>query len=437
MKKLILTLLIVVLTMPILASVKIGDFYYELDEANLTASVTYEIYREANNYSGLSSVIIPEYVVDGSKTYSVTSIGDYAFYHSIGMNSIQLPNSITKIGDWSFFNCSGLTGVTIPNSVTSIGDYAFWYCRNLVSVDIPNSVTSLGHDAFRECFSLKIIGMSDSIIKINFNTFQDCSSLTSITIPNSVTSIGNNAFSGCSNLTKVEITDLEHWCNIQFENLEANPLYYTKKLYVNGEEITNLTIPESITEIKNFAFSGLNHLKSVKIPNTVTYIGDYAFWECKDMTSVEIPNSVTLIGSSAFYGCNELTSIVLGENIDTIGPEAFWGCNKIKQIFSLPLFPPSLQDKNTFSSVVYDSAILYVPASRIFLYQSRSFWGDFFNIKTLEESDVDEVGLDVSATHNDVFNLNGQLLKRNASQSDIDALNPGIYIIGGKKVIVR
>ena len=159
---------------------KIGDLYYNLDADNLTAEVTYQEYMSENNYSGLTSADIPSSVTYDSQTYSVTSIGDQAFW-----------------------GCSGLTSVTIPNSVTSIGELAFYYCSSLTSVTIPNSVTSIGWGAFEDCSSLTSITIPNSVTSIENITFYYCTSLTSVTIPNSVTSIGNGAFYVCSSLTSV------------------------------------------------------------------------------------------------------------------------------------------------------------------------------------------------------------------------------------------
>ena len=136
---------------------------------------------------------------------------------------------------------SNLSGpLTIPESVTyggktysvtSIGNCAFSGCTGLTSVTIPNSVTSISDHAF-----------------------SDCTGLTEVTIPNSVTRIGSSAFENCTGLTSVTIGNLAAWCNIDFESKSANPLYYGKNLYLNGIKITNLSIPNDVTNIKDFAF---------------------------------------------------------------------------------------------------------------------------------------------------------------------------------------
>ena len=123
--------------------VKIDGICYNLNSEGKTAEVTYE------KYSG--EVVIPSSITSEGKEYTVTSIGENAFYYCFGLTSITIPNSVTSIGAYAFFGCSGLTSITIPNSVTSIGDEAFARCTGLTSITIPNSVTSIGGWALMGC----------------------------------------------------------------------------------------------------------------------------------------------------------------------------------------------------------------------------------------------------------------------------------------------
>ena len=139
-------------------------------------------------------------------------------------------------------------------------------------------------------------------------------------------------FLGCSGLKKVEISDLEAWCKISFSNVYANPIHYSHNLFLNGHEIKNLIIPESIQVLKFAAFYGCRGLTSVEIPNSVTYIGIDTFYECSGLTSVVIPNSVTSIGSSAFEDCSGLTSVSIGNSVTSIGNYAFSGCSGLTSV---------------------------------------------------------------------------------------------------------
>ena len=262
--------------------------YYNYFNNNTELEVTFRgssFDEYADEYSG--DVVIPQTVTYNGKTYNVTSIGEYAFY-----------------------DCSNLTSITIPNSVTSIGNVAFSRCSGLTSVEIPNSVTSIGGYAF-----------------------QVCSNLTSITIPNSVTRIGAQAFNACPMLSSVHISDLAAWCNISFVDANAaNPLYYAQHLYLNGEEVKDLVIPEGVTTIKTMAFYRFRGLSSVTIPNSVTSIGQSAFYGCSNLTSVTIGNSVTVIGQSAFYRCSGLTSVTIGNSVTTIGIYTFGDCSGLTSV---------------------------------------------------------------------------------------------------------
>ena len=138
----------------------------------------------------------------------------------------------------------------------------------------------MGSLVFESCTKLSSVTIGGNVKNIPSYAFYGCTGLTSVTIPNSVTSIGGSAFSGCSGLTSVNISDLEAWCKIDFDGYDANPLYYAKKLYLNGELLTGLIIPDSIKEIKNCAFYGCTGLTSITIPNSVTSIGSGAFYYC-------------------------------------------------------------------------------------------------------------------------------------------------------------
>ena len=344
MKTRILTLImsLFVTMMAFAYDAKISGIYYNFDETNKTAEVTYHS-SDYNSYSG--DIVIPASVSYDGIAYNVTSIGDYAFSDCSYLTSITIPNSVTSIGNSAFSSCSSLTSISIGNSVTSIGDYAFSDCSRLTSITIPNSVTSIGNNAFSGCSSLTSITIPNSVTSIGNYAFNGCRSLTSITIPNSVTSIGSSAFSGCSNIAEIHISDIAKWCDIDFKGSASNPLYNKNAcLYVSGNKITELVIPEGVDSIKNYAFYNYAQLTSITIPNSVTSIGEWAFYYCSSLTSITIPNSVTSIGNYAFSGCTSLTSITIPNSVTSIGGRAFSSCSSLISI-TIPNSVTSIGDE--------------------------------------------------------------------------------------------
>ena len=373
MKKLFL--LSVLMLMPLLASadaVEINEIYYNLIEKAGQAEVTRNPNNYSNSYSG--SVVIPESVVYEGKNYSVTSIGSSAFYKCSGLTSVTIPNSVTSIGNSAFSGCSGLTSVTIPNSVISISDYAFYECRGLTSVTIPNSVTSIGQEAFY-C----------------------CRGLTSVTIPNSVTSIGSGAFDGCGGLTSVHISDIVAWCKISFDDFYSNPLVNAHHLFLNGSEVKNLVIPNSVTSIGDRAFQSCSGLTSVTIPNSVTSIGNQAFYNCSGLTSVTIPNSVTFIGYQAFQSCSGLTSVTIGSGVERINQQAFAGCKELKDVYCLAENVPET-NTNAFMDSYLEYTTLHVPANLLNAYKTTAPWSSFGKIVSLDGSEIPEPETNKCAT---------------------------------------
>ncbi|MBQ9085097.1 MAG: leucine-rich repeat domain-containing protein [Clostridia bacterium] len=240
-------------------------------------------------------------------TYGV-KMGKTQYLDKVEIPSTYNGKPVTKIL-MEGFSKSQATEIIIPNTINEIDDYAFVNCINLTSITIPDSVTSIGSFAF-----------------------ENCTSLTSVTIGNGVTSIGDWTFYKCTGLTSVYITDIAKWCAISFDSPESNPLYYADNLYLNGELVTNLVIPDGVTRISDYAFYKCKSLKSVTIGNGVTSIGSVAFYECTSLTSVTIGNGVTSIGSSAFGYCTGLTRVTIPDSVTSIDHFAFSSCTNLTSV---------------------------------------------------------------------------------------------------------
>ena len=231
----------------------------------------------------------------------------------------------------------------------SIPNYAFKDCISLISVIIPDSVTSIGKEAFANCTSLTNVIIPDSVTSIGRMAFANCTSLTSVTIGNHVTSIDYKVFEGCSSLKEVYYTgDLSAWCKIDSKGRLLSPAI---KFYINGAELTDITIPSDITEIKKDAFR-----------------------MCVSLTSVTIPNSVTSIGESAFNYCTSLTSVTIGNSVTSIGQSAFSSCKSLTEVYCKPTTPPTI---NNSIFGLGRGLKIYVPRNSVDTYKSAEVWNQY------------------------------------------------------------
>ena len=338
-------------------------------------------------YTGKSTdVVIPKFSL-------YTKIDDYAFSQCEHIKSVILPDSVTSIGEGAFSDCENLSEIVIPEGVTYIGADAFKDCTSLVSIEIPDSVVFLGSGAFSGCENLSVVRLSENMDNIGNNTFSGCSHLNDIVVPESITAIGEKAFSGCIGLENLSIPDsVGRFSHHVFEGCENLNVIYLGKNYdtlaklnyelsdnltnsvssfeysivedqvtidkftghesfvvipeiIEGYPVTTvgpeafessflirITIPDTITSIKESAFSQCNHLKKIDMSDSIESIGEWAFFDCGVLTDFNIPDTVTSIKNHAFSSCNSLTDIILPKGIDMIDNSVFNGCSSLKSI---------------------------------------------------------------------------------------------------------
>ena len=394
----------------------IGQYaFYECNKLTsvvIPNSVT-TIGLDAFAYSALTSVDIPN---------SVTTIRIGAFSNCSSLKSVDIPNSVTTIEGSAFSCCDSLSSVTLSNSITTISECTFAYCPALKKVTIPDLVTSIGEMAFIGCDSLSYVTLGNSITTIKLSAFEFCSALKSVNIPSSVKTIGEHAFDQCYNLTRIDITDLDAWCEI-----EGIDFYYPHHLYLNGQELTDLIIPSSVTAIRDLVFASCSGLTSVIIPDSVTSIGFQAFDSCSELKNVVISNSVTTIEPATFNDCGSLSNVTIGKLVTNIEHDAFDGCFNLIDITCLAKTPPT-------AAIYYDlpyikpafcnyNATLRVPKGSVNVYKSTQPWCRFSSIVGIEEEtslgDVDGDGQvnieDMTSLINGL--LNGIVLP---SEADVD-----------------
>ena len=348
------------------------------------------------SYASLESVDIPD---------SVENIGYNAFTNNSALKSVKLSSNLKNIQSYTFSSCSSLVSLTIPESVETIGENTFYNCQSLKELSLPNKLTAIPYGMCSGCSSLskinipknlKSIGgsafyntalesieLSDTVTTIADSAFNNCKKLSSVKLPSNLTTIQRTVFSGCSSLESIELPDSiitigpsafsnsglkkinypEALKNIQdsafsgtkFETVEypADSVICGTNIFQNCSKIKQVTFPEGLKKISNYAFNGCTSLEKVTLPDSVTTIGSYAFSD-SGVTEINIPKSMTTLssyslagtkitsfkltdnitelGDGVFENCSKLASIDLGNTIKTIPQKAFYNCKELKNI---------------------------------------------------------------------------------------------------------
>ena len=183
-----------------------------------------------------------------------------------------------------------------------------------------------------------------------------------------------------------------------------------------------------------FAFCNCSSLTSVTIGNSVTTIGWNAFINCSSLTSVTIPNSVTTIGNEAFSGCTNLQKVNIGNSVKAIGGYAFYNCTSITQISSEAVVPPTCES-GVFDGINKSKCKLIVPKNSLDAYKQAYQWEDFSLIEGSTTGITNTVYNKAGLA--DVYTIDGTKRLSKASTDEINALPKGVYIVNGKKIIIK
>ncbi|MDE6286817.1 MAG: leucine-rich repeat protein [Muribaculaceae bacterium] len=390
----------------------------------------------------------------------ITEIGDYAFYDYLPLKRITLHGSITSIGSNSFNGCQRLSEITLPASVSRIGERAFQSCSSLTSVTIPEGISVIETGTFSWCTALSHVALPLTITKIGSRAFAECSNLTHFEIPSQVRKIEDSCFSSCTSLVDIALN-------------------------------------HGIDEIESWSFYGCSSLAEIIIPSSITKIGERAFGECSSLKNIAIGCGIKLIEFRAFEACTQLSKVY----VTAIEPaqaydETFSYYNPT--LWLTPGASANYQSAERCWQQFYSRKDLIVPTSfNISENEIKGRTGEQFQLNAVftpadvtlpftfwQSSDISVATVDrnglvtiIDGTRNceitafnlyvenstakvkvtgldagiyeietdqpelerpsHVYNLQGVRLKRDATQSDIDALPAGIYIIGGKKVYVK
>lgn len=355
--------------------------YVRIDAPNiqdlvLSASVKY--FSASANFSSntqLTNVYYEGTLEDWFKVSIINSVSSpmYAashFFVSDGnggwqeVTEIVIPSTITKIGNNQFYGFENITSVVIPQWVTAIGDYAFYGCTSLTDLEIsPQSLPSFGTSCLPSSVYNVDNGMyyygdqsnpykwlmgPETTYQVRYtiksgaevivaNAFKGCSDAEDIIIPTSIKQIDSSAFD-CYRLTNVYYEgSIEDWCKIKFADILSNPMYYASHFFVSDgnegwQEVTEIEIPATLTEVGNYQFYGFVSVTSITIPEGITNIGISAFAYCSLVSNIVIPSSVTAIGNNAFNECSGITNLEISEGVTSIGSSAFSRCTGLTSV---------------------------------------------------------------------------------------------------------
>ncbi|WP_300504498.1 leucine-rich repeat protein [uncultured Duncaniella sp.] len=434
-------------------------------------------------------------------TVDWADIANETFYNCSGLKSLTITNDVTSIGSWAFYGCRGLSEVAIPASVSSIGNKAFYGCSGLSEVAIPASVNSIGESAFESCSKMSKFTLEDGLGAIEIGrdvlyktpvkdmyigreyTYNGNGSMStgieSLTYGNTVTNIPANAFNGISGLSTINFGS-------SIETIGENAF--------NGCALTELVLPPHVKTIGNNAFSA-NNIKNIAIGSEVTEIGEKVFDGANQLAGVSITATTPPMANNntfSYYDCplyvtptcvdtyynftrcwyrftghdlipadkvtiqtesGNMANITLnpGETMKLSAtmtpanaslPYIFWRSTN-------PAFATVDQDGNvtlvnrneddeiatyadnaaTECKIIAETLYADGPVAEITIKDATSGIEDI-----IADEDVNDGSIN---RPNDIYNLQGICLKRNATDDDIKSLRPGFYIIGGKKVIVK
>lgn len=280
---------------------------------------------------------------------TITKIGESAFEHCKSLSSMMLSDSVTCIGDHAFAN-SGLTSLILPDSVTEFGESVFIRCENLEKITLPSGLTTIPWETFNRCSSLKEIEWPENIQIIESRAFEE-SGIRSLTLPETVTTVKQYAFSGCKNLSTMVLP-------ASLSKIEAKAFSGCTALLTAGPVGGNDNLQYSWTDkIPENAFYGAE-IEAVTIPDSVTDIGDFALAWCQRLEVVSLPKELKFLPNGLFQSCKSLKILRLPEKIGTLGSQAFANCDSLEKLFFRGKAPQFYND-------LFENDVLtaYYPAS--------------------------------------------------------------------------
>ena len=425
------------------------------------------------NCGGIENITIPE---------TVEKFGASAFHKCTSLLSITIPKKVEYLPVELCNSCSALETVVLQEGLKGMGNSVFNECFNLKSVTLPSTFKSFGMWVFWDCYSVekydvaeanpyytsvdgvlyskdmktlvqypagspvKDFTVPDGIETVGFASCEGSLNLEKVTIPASVKKLDGASLYKCENLREIKLN----------EGLEeiGNEAFY------NCMYLADPVLPQSIKTLGSGAFTGCESFVNIAIPEKVTYIDFRLFFNCYALKSVTFSQNVNTIDQEAFSGCVSLESMVLPKKLSYIGPIAFKNCNQMNDI-KIYLDKPFIAgaeisqilptDDN--GNILENERIIYVPKGCKEAFEADNFWK---NAKEIREFDADDTAIGEAVADGKVLNINGTDVNVSAEDGYVNiytvdgrlfdsvsvnesgiVIPEGIYIVNGKKIVVR
>lgn len=349
----------------------IGDLKYQVDTETKEATVTGGV---GNN---LYSVSIPDSIGFENINYPITHIGKEAFKGYRGLTTVSLGNCLKVIEDNAFEGCVELVKLGMPNSLDSIKGGAFASCGFSV-VEIPDGVKEIGKYAFSSNRTLNSVKIGKSVTTIERSAFSECPALTSVTLGENLKFIKTSAFEHCTALSNIVLPS-------SLQVIDSRAFYNTA--------LVSVSVPSSVVNIDEDAFEMIYALKEIKVDEANTVYSDIDGVLCSKTKTVlfrypnskgktyTVPNTIKNIYDRAFSYCPELETVVFPASVIFFGNSIFTGTgrgDKLKSITILNPEPAKLESSFDLSEDVF----ILVPKQSVNRYRNTSSWQEM-NIKAI------------------------------------------------------
>lgn len=347
--------------------VQVDELYYIFDKVNKTATVTFAYFYAAGkagfNYYGIYQ--IPSTVTYEEEEYTVTSIGDYAFWDCYCYD-MEIPASVSSIGNYAFANVYNFGTLTVNNEIPIdiAGKHVFENGPQGVLIVPVGSAQAYREAEVWKDFEM-IIEKGIKVGELYYHFDKDAKTAM-------VTFEKYDDYDDNYNSLPEELIIPE---KVTYDEVEYTVTEIEQYAFLFSKSLKKVTLPATLEKIGYGAFSYCEELVYIDIPTGVTSIGEYAFSNCH-IETINLPENLTSIGNGVFYYCASLTSITIPQNVTSIGHEAFFSCSSLSSITCYAVEPPVLGDY-VFANIDRENIPLYVRKASIDKYKAAEQWKDF------------------------------------------------------------